>query len=212
MTLVINMAFILWRFWLPRLVAINVYRICHISQWVSLFLAIGSMKDLTWHHSYWCSMHTTMWVYTSFYTLWKKIESFNEYYLIFYWMLLLLLSEINYTTILLMASLNAIDGKDRWSLYTAMFLSLLLAINNRPTWLAVMAWHHLGDLASWVFGDTCGRQNHWMVLSQCWTASAWLQPMLLIANNCMLSLFCEINNSFNKLINQLQFHLFVVCG
>ncbi len=95
-----------------------------------------------------------------FYTLWKRIESFNEYYLIFYWMLLLLLSEVNNTTIFLMALLNAIDGKNRCLSYTTTLLSLLLAINNRPTRFVVMAWYHQRDLASRVFGDTCGRQNH----------------------------------------------------
>ncbi len=92
--------------------------------------------------------------------------------------MLLLLLIFNNTTILLMASLNTINGKNRWLLYTAMLLSLLLAIDNRPTRLVVMAWHRQGDLASRVFGDTCGRQNHWMVLSQCWPASAWLQHLL----------------------------------
>ncbi len=101
----------------------------------------------------WCSMHTTMWVYTSFYTLWKRIESFNEYYLIFYWMMLLLLSEVNNTTILLMALLNAIDGKNRWSLYTARLLLLLLAIDKRPTWFVVMAWNNRCDLASRFFSN-----------------------------------------------------------
>jgi hypothetical protein len=52
----------------------------------------------------------------------------------------------------------------------------------------------------------------WYVLSQCWSASAWLQHMLLLANDGMLLSFCLIDNSFNKLINQLQFNLFVVCG
>ncbi len=85
-----------------------------LSQWVLSPLAIGSMSNLTRRRFCWCSMHTTMWIYTSFYTLWKRIESFNEYYLIFYWMLLLLLSKVNTTTIFLMASLNAINGKSRW--------------------------------------------------------------------------------------------------
>ena len=56
-------------------------------------------------------------------------------------MLLLLLSAVNNTTIFLMALLYAINGKDRWSSYTATLLSLLLAIDNRPKWLVVMAWH-----------------------------------------------------------------------
>ncbi len=63
-------------------------------------------------------------------------------------MLLLLLSEVNITTILLMALLNAIDGKNRWSWYTGTLLSLLLAIDKRPTWLVSMAWHCRRDLAS----------------------------------------------------------------
>ncbi len=127
-------------------------------------------------------------------------------------MLLLLLSEVNNTTIFLMALLNVIDGKNRWSSYMVTLLSLLLAIDKRPTRFVVMAWYLWRDLASRVFGDTCGRQNHWMILSQCWPAPAWLQHPLLFANDGMLSLFCVIDNSFNKLINQLQFNLFVVCG
>ncbi len=72
-------------------------------------------------------------------------------------MLLLLLSEVNNTTIFLMVLLNGIDRENRWSSYTATLLSLLVAIDNRPTRLAVMAWHHRGDLASWTtkpFGGT----------------------------------------------------------
>ncbi len=82
------------------------------------------------------------------YTLWKRIESFNEYYLIFYWMLLLLLSEVYNTTIFLMVSLNGIDGKNRWSSYTATLLSLILATNNRPIWFVLMAWNCWCGLAS----------------------------------------------------------------
>ncbi len=93
-------------------------------------------------------------------------------------MLLLLLSEVNNTTILLMVLLNAIDRKNRWLLYMVTMLSLLLAIDKRPTRLVVMALNCWGDLASQVFGDTCEGQNHWMVLSQCWPASAWLQHLL----------------------------------
>ncbi len=74
-----------------------------------------------------------------FYTLWKRIESFNKYYLILYWMLLLLLSEVNNTTIFLMALLNVINRKNRWSFYMATLLSLLLAINKRPTGFVVVA-------------------------------------------------------------------------
>ncbi len=62
--------------------------------------------------------------------------------------MLLLLSEVNNTAILLMALHNAINGKNRWSLYMAMLLSLPLAIDNRLKRLVVMAWHHQGDLAS----------------------------------------------------------------
>jgi hypothetical protein len=51
-----------------------------------------------------------------------------------------------------------------------------------------------------------------MALSQCWPIAAWLQRTLLLANNGMLSSFHAIGNSFNKLINQLQFNLFVVCS
>ncbi len=50
---------------------------------------------------------------------------------------------------------------------------LLLAINNGSTQFVVMAWHGWRDLASRVFGDTCGSQTHWMVLSHCWPAAAW---------------------------------------
>ncbi len=52
-----------------------------------------------------------------------------------------------------MALLCTIDGKNRWLLYQATLLLLLLAINNRPTWLVVMVWHCRGDLVSWVFGN-----------------------------------------------------------
>ncbi len=154
MTSVTNVAFILWRFGLSRLVTINVDTICHISRWVSLHLVIGSMNNLTWRRSCWCSMHTTIWAYTSFYTLWKRIESFNEYYLIIYWMMLLLLLVVNNTTILLMALLNVIDGKNKWSLYAVTLLSLSLAIDDRLIRLDVMAWHPQRDLASRVFGHT----------------------------------------------------------
>ncbi len=137
----------------------------------------------------WCSMHTTMYVHTSFYTcpLWKRIELFNEYFLIVCWMMLLLLLVINNTTILLMVLLNTINRNNRWLLYTATLLSLLLAINNRPTQLVIMAWHCWGDLASWVFSDTCGRKNHWMVLSQCWPTSALLQHLLRSSSTVVVS-------------------------
>ncbi len=69
-------------------------------------------------------------------------------------MLLLLLLEVDNTTIFLMASLNTIDGKNRWSLFAATFLSLLLAINNSLIRLVVMAWHPQHDLASRTFGNT----------------------------------------------------------
>ncbi len=118
MTMVTNVAFILWHFGLPRLVAINVYTICHISQWISSLLAIGSMNNLTPRHcSCWCSMYKTMWLYTFLYTLWKRIGSFNEYYLVIYWMLLLLLVVVNNNVILLMALLNGINGKTRIVVY-----------------------------------------------------------------------------------------------
>ncbi len=124
--------------------------------WQSMLtqFVIGSVNNPTRFRSCWCSMHTTMWVYTSFCTIWKSIESFNDIYLIFYWMLLLLLLEVNNTTIFLMASLNTIDGMNRWSLYAATLLSLLLAINNRLIWLVVMAWHPQRYLAPRVFGIT----------------------------------------------------------
>ena len=136
-----------------------------------------------------------------FYTLWKRIEWFNVYYLIINLMMFLLLLTVNNSRILLMALLNAIDGKNRWSLYRVTLLSLLLAIDNRPTRLVVMTWHCWCHLVSQVFGDTCGRQNHCMVLSHCWPIAAWLQRTLLLANDCMMSLFCVIDNSFNKQIN-----------
>ncbi len=44
------------------------------------------------------------------------------------------------------------------------------------------------------------------------TVPYWLQHSLLLANDGMLSSFCVIDSSFNKLINQLQFNLFVVWG
>ena len=67
-------------------------------------------------------------------------------------MLLLLLSEVNNATILLMVLLNAIDGKDRWLSYMATLLSLFLAIDKRPTQIVPMAWNCQHDLASWFFG------------------------------------------------------------
>ncbi len=104
MTLVTNVAFILWRFGLSRLVAINFNKICHLASDYHCFLQLAAWATwlsgrMTSPHctmqtqgvDWWCSMHRTMYVYTSFYTLWKKIEAFNEYYLIFYWIMLLLL-------------------------------------------------------------------------------------------------------------------------
>ncbi len=94
------------------------------------------------------------------------IESFNEYYLILYWMLLLLLLKVNNTKIKLMALLNAIDRKNRWSLYMAMLLPLLLANDKKPTQFVVMAWNRWCDLASWFFSKavvkdkTIGRYCH----------------------------------------------------
>jgi hypothetical protein len=52
-----------------------------------------------------------------------------------------------------MALLNAINGKNRWLMFTATLLSLPLAIDNRPTLLVVMAWHRQGDLVLRVFGN-----------------------------------------------------------
>jgi hypothetical protein len=69
-------------------------------------------------------------------------------------MMLLLLSEVNNTTIFLMTLLNTIDGKNSCSLYRGALLSLLLAIENRPTWLVIMAWHSHHNPASQVFGNT----------------------------------------------------------
>ncbi len=60
--------------------------------------------------------------------------------------MLLLVLVVNNTTILLMALLDLIYRKNRWSSYTATLLSLLLAIDNRPTRLVVMTWHCWGDL------------------------------------------------------------------
>jgi hypothetical protein len=67
--------------------------------------------------------------------------------------MLILLSEVNNTTILLMALLNAINGKSSWLLYRTTLLSLLLAFDNRPTQLVIMAWHSQRDLASWVINN-----------------------------------------------------------
>ncbi len=180
-----------------------------LSQWGASLLAIGSVSNLTRHCSCWCSMHKTMWVYTSFYTIWKRIESFNECYLIFYQMLLLLLSEVNNTTIFLMASLNAINRKNRWLLYTAPLLSLLLAIDKRPTPLVVMAWSHQHDLASCFFSSAVVEDK---TLDGTGTMLASISLASAFPSNGMLLLFHVIDNSFNKLINQLQLNLFVVCG
>ena len=88
-----------------------------------------------------------------FYTLWKRIESFIEYYLIIYWMLLLLLLVVYNNSILLTVLLIATDRKSIWSLYMAMLLLLLLAIDKRPTGFVVMAWHPQRDLTSQFFNN-----------------------------------------------------------
>ncbi len=72
-------------------------------------------------------------------------------------------------------------------MHTATLLLLLLAIDKRPTWFVIMAWNRQGDLASRIFGDTCGRQSHWMVLSQHWPASAWLQHLLCSSSTVVVS-------------------------
>ncbi len=53
----------------------------------------------------------------------------------------------------LMALLNAINGKNRWPLYEATLLFLLLAIDKRPTQFVIMAWNHQRDLASQFFSN-----------------------------------------------------------
>ncbi len=68
-------------------------------------------------------------------------------------MLLLLLLVVDNNSILLRVSLNAIDGKSRWWLYTATLLTLLLAIDKRPTQFVVMAWPRWHDLASRFFSN-----------------------------------------------------------
>ncbi len=147
-----------------------------LSQWASSPLAIGSVNNLTWCCSCWCSMHITMWVHTSFYTLWKRIESFNEYYLIFYWKLLLLLSEVNNATILLMVLLNSIDGKNRWSSYTATLLSLLLAIDR-----AYMACHYGLEPLVW----SCVTGLWWHL----WKTKPLDGTVTLLANNSLASAY-----------------------
>jgi hypothetical protein len=66
------------------------------------------------------------------------------------------------------------------------FVVKLLAIDKRPTRVVAMA--------------------------SIVTVPYWLQHSFLLANDGMLLSFCVIGSSFNKLINQLQFNLFVVCG
>ncbi len=148
MTLITNVAFLLWCFGLSRLVAINVEPICHsaseyygllqLAVWTT-WLGVAVVGALcTWQHEYILLL--------IHYEKDRIIQWILSY--IFYWMLLLLLSVVNNTTIILMASLNTIDGKNRWLSYTATLLSLLLAIEHRPTRLVVIAWHHQGHLVS----------------------------------------------------------------
>jgi hypothetical protein len=65
--------------------------------------------------------------------------------LYFYWMLFLLLSAVNNTTIFLMALLNAIDQKNKWSLYTAALLSnswqLIKGPHGLSLWPALWQYH-----------------------------------------------------------------------
>ncbi len=80
-------------------------------------------------------------------------------------MLLILLSEFNNSTIFLMASLNVIDGKNRWLLYTTMLLSFLLAVDNRPALFVIMAWSvnvilHHGSSMTHVEDKTIGWHCH----------------------------------------------------
>ncbi len=175
MALVTNVAFILWRFELSRLVAIEVDTICHLAGEYHCFLQLAAW--ITWLGiTVVGALCTRQCKYIPLYTLWKRIESFNEYYLIFNWMLFLLLSEVNNTTIFLMASFNAINGKNRWLSYTTTLLSLLLAIDNRPTRLVVMAWHHWRDLASWVFWETKPFDGTVTMLANSSLASAYTSP------------------------------------
>jgi hypothetical protein len=152
MTLVTNMAYILRHFGLSRLVAINVDTICHLATEYHCFLWLEAWA--TWFGvAVVGALCTRQCKYILFYILWKRIESFNEYYLMFYWMLLLLLSEVNNTAIVLMTSLNAINGKSRWLSSMATLLSLLLAIGKRPTQFVGMAWHPQRDLAPRFFNN-----------------------------------------------------------
>ncbi len=165
MTLVTNVASSCGALGTPKIGSNQCWNVISLSLWVSLPLAIGSVinhsgRMMSWHCTlhmqgidWWCSMHISILICTSFYTLWKRIESFNEYYLIIYWMILLLLSEVSNSNILLIASLNVIDSKNSWSLYRATLLLLLLTINNRPTRLVIMVWHSWHDLAFQVFGN-----------------------------------------------------------
>ena len=63
-----------------------------------------------------------------------------------------------------------------------------------------------------VLGDWQKRPTWVVVMVSIVTVPYWLQHSLLLANDGMLSSFCVIDSSFNKLINQLQFNLFVVWG
>jgi hypothetical protein len=86
-------------------------------------------------------------------------------------MLLLLLSEVNNTTILLMASINAINGKNISSTYTATLLYLLLAIEKGLHGL--LLWPGTIDVI--LHHGSSERQNYLMALSQQWPIAAWLQ-------------------------------------
>ncbi len=68
----------------------------------------------------------------------------------------------------------------------ATLLSLLLAINNRPTWLVAMAWHHQGDLASW---KTKPLDGNFTLLASISLASA---SAACLVNCCCVAAYAEL--------------------
>jgi hypothetical protein len=75
---------VLWA--LPRLVAINVNTICHLASEYYCFLRLAAWTAMLHFADARCRLlvlYAHDKVCTSFYTLWRRVESFNEYYFYF---------------------------------------------------------------------------------------------------------------------------------
>ncbi len=166
MTLVTNVAFILLRFGLSRLVAINVDTICHLASEYHHFLRLAAWT--TWlgiavvgalcprQHEYILLLYTM-----------KRIESFNEYYLIFFIECCCYYSQ-RLTTL--------------QSFWWHRSTRLTERIDDRRilwrcclcSWQSTIGPH---GLSLWLGTVEVilrhGQQNHWMVLSLRWPAAAW---------------------------------------